>query len=156
ADARREDRFADLLRRQTTDRAFEHRLKLVKIAFPVVFSQRGDRVSGDFVSPFAQLLGYASDQVFGDRSDVFTPLAQRLDGEAKLAQHFDQPVSYSIFRRAVGRIPLGSEDQPLAAALSAALAPPLFLKVDGEALLQKQLQAGQLINVDRPLLDSLD
>src|SRR5262249_18637287 len=44
----------------------------------------------------------------------------------------------------------------LMAAKSVAFAPPLFLQVDGETLLQEQWQAGQVVDVDRPLLDGFD
>src|SRR6266498_2362202 len=153
ADARGQDRFVDLLRRQTTDRALEHRLKLVEVTLPVVFRHCGEGFGGVPVSAFAQFLGYAGEHMPSDIGDVFAPLAQRFDSEAELAQHLDQPVSYSIFRLAVCRVPLRSEDQPLAAV---APAPPLFLQVYGETLLQNLRQTGQFVDVDRPLLDGLD
>src|SRR5215813_11045712 len=88
-----------------------------------------------------------------DVGNVFAPLAQRFDSEAKLAQHLDQPVSYSIFRLAVRRVPLRSEDEPLAAF---APAPTLFLQVDGETLLQNLRQTRHFVDLDRPLSGALD
>ena len=35
-------------------------------------------------------------------------------------------------------------------------APPLFLQIDGETLLQELRQTGQLVDVNRPMLDGLD
>src|SRR5262245_64092407 len=104
-DARWQYRFVYLLRRQTTDRALEHRLKLVEIALPVVLRQRGEGLGGDPVSAFAQFLSDAGEHMLRDVWNVFAPLAERFDGETELAQHLDQPVSYSIFRPAVGGIP---------------------------------------------------
>src|SRR5262245_10933126 len=106
ADARGQDRFVDLLRRQTTDRALEHRLKLVEVTLPVVFRQSGEGFGGDPMNALAQFLGYAGEHLPRDVGNVFAPLAQRFDSEAELAQHLDQPVSYTIFRLAVRRVPL--------------------------------------------------